>query len=209
MTTDPAPEPLTIDEKGNPPKNRITTASAAWTSYQQAMMTAALDDARYASIRGIYDGMPPVDPADLRSQGLEDVPNFNLRQHQAKVNTYVSTWIDHNCGGDKWADIQLKRENFDSLDEWRNASEWCSRKFNEALKYWDGTEEQDPSHFIFERVITDTQMGLFGIGVQHFQDHIDWRPCAVPTRNVMPSRGTKIMLNNCQALFIKKPYTVK
>lgn len=203
-----ATEPLTVTMDGRAPERRVTTAAGAWKSYQDAVMTAALDDLRFASIRGIFDGFPPQDPRELQDQGLQDMPNINLRQFSSKVNTYVSTWVDHNCSGDQWYEVKFKRDKFDTVEEWVRANDYGQRCFNDCIKLWDSPDQEDPSWFIFQRVVCDTQMGLFGVGVLQFRDPIDWRPKAVPSRKVLPSRGTKITLENCQALFIENPYTV-
>lgn len=201
-------QPLTVTADGTPPQRRIVTAAGAWKSYQDAIATSRLDDLRFASIRGINDRLPPVDPQELRDQGLDNAPNINLGQFSSKVDTYVSTWTDHNCSGDRMADLQYKRINFNTVEEWTRANEYGKKCFNDCIKLWETEEIEDLSPFICERVICDKQMGLFGIGVLKFQDAIDWRPKAVPSRKVRPSRGTKVTLNNCQALFIDQSYTV-
>lgn len=201
-------EPLTVDQHGKAPVNRITDAAQAWGSYQQAREVSIQDDARFASMRGIYDRFPPINPADLERQGMADMPNINMGQFTAKVNTYVSTWLAHNTGGDKWFEAKLKAKYFNSEQEAVEASDRVSRHFNDAIKQWDGVGELNASHYIFESAIRDTQMGIFGLGIAQFPDAIDWRFRSIPTRKVYVPKGTKIMMQNGSAMWLEISYSV-
>jgi len=195
-------EPLTVDEKGRPPERRIKTADAAWGSWQKALEWNQFNDARFADIAGISDGFPPIPPGDLAKEGLEDAPNINLRQFSAKVSTYVSTYVDLETNAERRVDVQLKRENFPNQQAWKTANGLVSNCFNRSIDFWDDDEEQNSSQFFNERVGCNYQMGHFGIGVMRFPDDIDGRPKSIPTRKVIPSPGTHVTLDNCQALFI-------
>lgn len=199
-------EPRTIDKDGKAPKTRFRTAQGLQSAYRNAKQCHDKNDARFASIRGIYDGKPPQDPAELERQGLIDLPNINLKQFQAKTDTYVSTWTDHNLGGDKLFDIRAKHGDTPQLKE--VYSKQLTDFFNEAIKEWEGEENKSLAPYILESCVRDTQMGLFGIGVPHFHDEFDWRWCTVPTRNVRVPQGTKITLHNCAAAWIEVKYTV-
>lgn len=201
----------TVDEKGTPPENRVATPQAAFAAYQDAVKEAEKNDLRFGSIRGIYDGFPPIDPGELESQGLQDAPNVNLKQHQAKVNSYVSTWLDINTKGELWYDVKVKTEHCETAEECEYKSERLTEFFNDAIKEWEDDEDaaQSGARFIFESAVRDTQMGLFGIGIAFYgRDHIDWRWRAIPTRKVIVPSRTRIMLDNCPALFVEDEFTV-
>jgi hypothetical protein len=201
-------EPETVDEKGKPPENRVKDASFAWAAYQREKELAMRDDARFASLRGIYDGFPPVDPRELETQGMADMPNVNLRQFKAKIHTYVSTWIAHDTGGDNYYQVKLKAKYFNTTQECQEASDRVSKHYNESIKQWDGVGDQNAAHYIFESAVRNTQMGIFGLGLCHFADKLDWRWKAVPTRKVYVPRGTNLLLNNCSAMWVEKNYSV-
>lgn len=198
----------TVSADGTPPVHRVGSAQAMWSAYQEALQLAQRQDVRFAEMRGCYDGFPPVPPQDLQAQGLVDAPNINLKQMKAKIATYVSTWVDHNTGGDQWYDVKLKTKYFQSPQQWNEANQKASSFFNEAIKEWDAEGLCNASQFIYESMIRDTQMGLFGVGVSYFADPIDWRWQAVPTRRVLVPEGTKVTLANCPAMFIEIPMTV-
>jgi hypothetical protein len=198
----------TVGADGTPPTHRIGSAQALWSAYQDARIVNSRSDLRFADLRGCYDGFPPVPPSELEAQGLVDAPNINLKQMKAKITTYVSTWVDHNTGGDQWYDVKLKMKYFQSAQEWNQASILASRFFNDAIKEWDAEGLCNASQYIYESMVRDNQMGLFGIGVAYFPDPIDWRWQAVPTRKVLVPEGTKITLSNCPAMFIELPMMV-
>lgn len=202
-------DPQTIDAKGKPPENRFGSFAGLHSAYQMARQEYGKNDIRFTSIRGIYDRLPPENPDYLREQGMEDMPNFNLGEFPAKVDSYVSTWIDHNTGGYKFASVKLKRKD-DIPSEVANAYDSKATDFfNEAIAEWDDDEDvRSAAPYILESCVRDTQMGLFGIGIPYFKDDTDWRFCSIPTRKVFVPRGTKINLSNCPALFIESETTV-
>jgi len=202
-------EPKTLDKDFRPPESRFTTYQGLKSAYDQAIEQHNRNDARFTSIRGIYDRLPPTDPKFLEQQGLGDMPNFNLGEFTSKVDSYVSTWVDHNTGGYKFATVRLKRkkENPPELSDYYD--EKVTEFFNEAITEWDDDSEvTSAAPYIMESCIRDVQMGLFGIGVAYHRDDIDWRFCAIPTRKILVPRGTKITLANCPVLFIKTESTV-
>jgi hypothetical protein len=205
MSNDPL-EPKTIDKDGKPPKTRFSTAQGLQSAYKNVCESYNANEARFASIRGIYDGKPPQDPRELEAQGLIDLPNINLRQHEAKVNTYVSTWTDHNLGGDKLFTVRAKHGETKQQKE--IYSQQITDFFNEAIQEWDGEDNKSLAPYILESAVRDTQMGLFGIGVPHFHDEFDWRWCVVPTRKVKVPQGTKISFSNGQVVWFEVDYTV-
>lgn len=198
----------TVDAEGTPPVNRISNAQGLWGAFQESVMYAGRQDVRFASIRGCYDGFPPVNPAELDAQGLRDAPNINTKQMAAKLNTYVSTWIDHNTGGDQWFDVTCKPQHAANAQEWNSWNQDLTQFFNEAIKEWGDTGTQNASQFIFQSCVRDTQMGLFGIGIAYFTDPIDWRWKAIPTRKVYAPEGTELILGNCEALFVEDRMSV-
>lgn len=197
-------EPRTIDEKGNPPKERICTYGGLWRSYQDSIEADKVNDARATSLLGIYARKAPQNPAELREQGLEDMPNFNTGEFTAKVDSYVSTLIDHNTGGYKIATVKLKRkpENPPELSDYYD--EKATDFFNEAFTEWDDDSEvRGLSAYLMNTTVRDTQMGIFGIGLSYHKDDVDWRFSLLPTRKFRVPRGTKADLSNCPAAFIE------
>src|SRR5689334_4044188 len=98
----------TIDGEGRAPKRRIATPAAAQGAYYTAKWQERQRDARYGDIRGIYDGFPPVPPSRMEEMGMGDMPNFNLKQFQAKIDQYVDTWRRVTCAGEVWYEVKAK-----------------------------------------------------------------------------------------------------
>ena len=83
-------EPETISKDGTAPVNRLKSYEGLWSAYNAALDDARVNDIRFTSIRGIYDRKAPENPAYLREQGMEDMPNFNQGEFTAKV---VRNWL--------------------------------------------------------------------------------------------------------------------
>jgi hypothetical protein len=197
----------TIDGKGNAPKRRIATAQAGLTAYYQMREIERRRDLRFNAIAGIFAGFPPVPPELMEEMGMADFPNFNTKQFQAKISAYTDNWNAINAAGSHWFEVKLKHEN---PMEAKRRSDLVTQYFNEALKKWEGGEDNFVAgrHYIVNSATRDTQMGLFGIGVAHFCDHIDFRWKVRPTRKVLVPEGTSLLLDNCPFLCIEDEMSV-
>jgi len=196
----------TIDSKGKAPKRRIATPAAALTAYSTARNIEIRRDARFGCIAGIFAGFPPNDPAEMEKMGQADCPNINFRQFEAKVNTYVGNWTAINAAGSEWAEVRADFPE-DPMEEERRSKK-LSYHLNCALKKWDSTGFANGADYVINSAIRDTQMGVFGIGIAFYEDHLDWRWKPIPTRKFLVPEGTLINLSNCPVAFIEDDMSV-
>lgn len=197
----------TISGDGKAPKRRIATAQAGLTAYYQMREIERRRDLRFNAIAGIFAGFPPVPPELMEEMGMADFPNFNTKQFQAKVSAYTDNWNAVNAAGSNWFEVKLKHDN---PMEAKRRSDLVTTYFNDAIKKWEGGEDNFVAgrHYIVNSATRDTQMGLFGIGVAHFCDHIDFRWKVRPTRKVLVPEGTSLLLDNCPFLCIEDEMSV-
>lgn len=200
----------TIDSEGKAPKRRVSTVTAAWSSYSEALNGNQRRDQRFGDIQGIYNGFPPTPPSVLERNGQADMPNINTKQFQAKVDTYCSTWNAISAQGEGWIDIIAEHD--DPMEAERR-SKVLTEESNRAIKQWDSVDEdelefENGSQFVLESSARDKQMALFGIGIAFFPDNIDFRFRMIPTRNVLLPDQTRICLDNCPVVFIKDQLSV-
>ena len=198
----------TISSKGDAPKRRIATATAAFTAYNNLLQQNLRRDMRFSDIAGIFAGFPPTPPNTLERNGQADMPNVNTKQFQAKVGTYVSTWTAINAQGDGYAEVLAKHE--DPMEAERRGKV-LTEEFNSAIRLWDADDDEsfeNGNQYVLESAGRDTQMGLFGIGLAFMKDDIDFRFRTIPTRRVLIPDGTRITLDNCPAIFIRDTMSV-
>lgn len=197
----------TISGDGKAPKRRIATAQAGLTAYYSMREIERRRDLRFNAIAGIFAGFPPIPPEQMEEMGMADFPNFNTKQFQSRVATYTDNWNAINAAGDNWFEVKLKHE--DPMEAKRR-SDLVTTYFNDAVKKWEGGEDNFAAnrHYIINSATRDTQMGLFGIGVAHFCDHIDFRWKVRPTRKVLVPEGTNLLLDNCPFLCIEDEMSV-
>lgn len=197
----------TINGDGKAPKRRIATAQAGLTAYYQMRQIERTRDLRFNAIAGIYAGFPPTPPEQMEEMGMGDFPNINCKQFQAKVDAYADNWNAINAAGSDWFEVKLKHEN--PMEAMRR-SKLVTKYFNDAIKQWEGGEDTFTvgRHYIVKSATRDKQMGLFGIGVAHFADHIDFRWRVRPTRKVLVPEGTNLLLDNCPFLCIEDEMSV-
>jgi len=203
MTEDPS-EPKSV-EKGKAPKTRFSTPGGVISAYRSAKDAQSKNNVRFEDIRLAYDRMPPKQSKEEEEQ-LNGFPNINRGELRSKCDTYISAWIEHNCGGDKLAEVRCKKHEYTEAQQ-QEYSRKCTQFFNEALQMWESEEEPTLAYYILESVVRDTQMGMFGIGPIWFRDTTDWRFTSLPNRVVYVPEGTKVNLCNCPCLWIEATYT--
>lgn len=189
----------TVDSKGVAPKRRVATPAAAVGAYESARQLELTRDARFGDLRGIYDGFPPTPTWRMEEMGMADMPNFNLKQFQYKVDRYVETWRRVTTAGEMWYEVTAKHP--DPREALRR-SKYLTDCFNRAIRRWDSTDYRRSNGYVLRCAARDTQLGLFGIGVSHFTDSIDWRWETRPTRKVLVPKGAQITLENCPIVFV-------
>jgi hypothetical protein len=195
----------TIDSKGQAPKRRIATPQAGLSAYMQMREIERRRDARFGAIAGIYAGFPPTPPEQMEQMGMADFPNINTKQFQSKVDSYADNWNAVNAAGSDWFEVKLRHD--DPMEASRR-SKIVTTHFNAAVQQWDGTDFAVGRHYIVKSATRDKQMGLYGIGVAHFADHIDFRWRVRPTRKVLVPEGTNLLLDNCPFLAIEDEMSV-
>lgn len=190
----------TVSSSGKAPKRRIATPAAAQGAYYTARWQERQRDARFGDIRGIYDGFPPIKPALMEEMGMGDMPNVNLKQFQAKIDQYVDVWRRGTCAGEIWYEIKAKHPQ---AEEALRRSTYLTDCFNRAIRRWDRTDFRQSGAYVLRCAARDTQMGLFGLGISHFRDNIDFRWDMRPTRKVFVPYGTLVSMENCPCVFIE------
>lgn len=197
----------TIRGDGTAPKRRLATPEAALLAYQEMRQIEARRDLRFNALAGIYNGLPPTAPEEMEENGIGDMPNINTKQFEAKIKWYVDNWTSINAAGDEWFDVEA--DHPDPMEQLRR-SKYMTSFFNEAIKKWEG-DEQDfvtSRHYVVKSAARDTQMGIYGIGVAHWPDHVDFRWNVRPTRKVLVPEGVNLLLDNCPFMAIEDDISV-
>lgn len=195
----------TVNSDGEAPKLRVATPAAAYTAYVTQREINRVRDRRFSGIAGIYAGFPPTPPSDMARMGMQDMPNMNSKQFQAKVDAYCSNWNAINAAGSEWYEVEAEHEN--PMEALRR-SKCLTQKFNAAIKKWDNTDFCVGNQYVHWSAVRDKQMALFDIGIAYFADGIDFRWRCIPTRKVLVPEGTWVTLENCPALFFEDQMSV-
>jgi hypothetical protein len=195
----------TVNSEGVAPKRRMSTPAAAWGAYTQIRNANIKRDARFAEIAGIFAGFPPTPPQVMERNSAPDMPNVNLKQFQAKAKAYADNVTAITAKGMGWFEVDAEH---DDPQEQERRSKYLTECFNWALKKWDNTGFCNGNQYIYETAARDMQMSLFGTGITFFPDQIDFRWKVIPTRRVLVPEGTRLILDNCPAIFIEDQMSV-
>lgn len=81
---------LNVLPSGKPPAKRVVSVDAARQIYDDCVLDAEPIARARARIRGLVDGNPPYDPAELKRMGQGWRTNFNVREAEAIIDTNSS-----------------------------------------------------------------------------------------------------------------------
>jgi Uncharacterized enzyme of heme biosynthesis len=82
----------TVTSAGNPVQSRISTVTAARSVYDRFVQTDNSGDARRRAIlKGMADGNPPYNDAEMRERGLAHLTNVNFQSMGSNLDARVSS----------------------------------------------------------------------------------------------------------------------
>jgi hypothetical protein len=84
----------TINENGKAPETRIADAASAREIFQKLIMADQLRNVTRAKLRGLVDGNPPYNPAELRRNNQAFRTNVNFRESEAFLTLAMSAFYD-------------------------------------------------------------------------------------------------------------------
>jgi len=186
----------TLSAGGVPPKTRIGSAPEASRLVQQLIKDDLQRAAKRATVQGQLDGNPPYNPAELKRLGQSHRTNLNTREAKGNHNTRRSTYYDLMMEVPCLLDISVREDNPSMTDWGMVIAEEASR----VIKEWP--------EFLYNIMLHEDQMILFGIGPIMFPDKIDWRFKAFEMGAVMVPNDSKACTGSLKACVFTHEYDV-
>ena len=171
----------TINENGKAPETRIADAASAREIFQKLIMADQLRNVTRAKLRGLVDGNPPYNPAELRRNNQAFRTNVNFRESEAFLTLAMSAFYDVFAEVPTYANIRTAYGNdMDKREEW---SKIITEEFDRLQKM-----DKD---FDYLMQLSQREMVLIGDGPLIFEDSTDWRCKAIMATDLLVPDGTK------------------
>lgn len=129
---------LNVLPDGSAPTKRITDVDAARQIYDECVLDAEPIARVRARIRGLVDGNPPYDPAELRRMGQGWRTNFNAREAEAIIDTNsAALWEMQHDTFVAARFFAVDPENAYSPENGLDYGDILSQEYTRVLKAWD------------------------------------------------------------------------
>ncbi|MEI7452760.1 MAG: hypothetical protein WCK04_00860 [Actinomycetes bacterium] len=183
----------TIDEDGKAPETRIADAASAREIFQKLIMADQLRNATRSKLRGLVDGNPPYNPAELRRNNQAFRTNVNFRESEAFLSLAMASFYDVFAEVPTYANIRTGYGNdMDKREDW---SKIITEEFDRLQKL-----DKD---FDYIMQLSQREMVLVGDGPLIFEDATDWRCKAIMANDLLVPDGTKSNVSDWKVALVR------
>jgi hypothetical protein len=183
----------TIDEDGKAPETRLADAASAREIFQKLIMADQLRNATRSKLRGLVDGNPPYNPAELRRNNQAFRTNVNFRESEAFLSLAMAAFYDVFAEVPTYANVRTGYGNdMDKREEW---SKIITEEFDRLQKL-----DKD---FDYIMQLSQREMVLVGDGPLIFEDATDWRCKAIMANDLLVPDGTKSNVSDWKVALVR------
>ena len=122
----------TLNEDGKAPETRIADAASAREIFQKLIMADELRNNTRAKLRGLVDGNPPYNPAELRRNNQAFRTNVNFRESEAFLTLAMSAFYDVFAEVPTYANVRTAYGN--DMDKREELSKIITEEFDRLQK---------------------------------------------------------------------------
>lgn len=182
-----------ISKEGSPPETRISDAASALEIFTKLQSADLLRNSTRAKLRGLVDGNPPYNPADLRRNSQAFRTNVNFRESEAFLQLSMSSFYDVFAEVPTYAVIKTNYGNdLDKREEW-------SKIITEEFDLLQKTD----ADFDYLMQLSQREMVLIGMGPMVFEDPINWQCKALMATDLLVPDGTKSNVSDWKVAVIR------
>lgn len=178
---------LTLDENGQPPKTRISSANHAWNIANNLALSNIGRENKRIRIYKCYKRFPPTGYSKMAEKRLPWSADVNWGQLEFIVNNQKSSYYDVATERQACAQIETKYGN---EKERLIHSENITFAFDRALREWSGYL------YNFEQDLES--MLLYGKGIGMWHSPYGWMPEHTPLSDILFPDDVKIDFSNLE-----------
>lgn len=171
----------TINPSGTAPETRLADAQSAREILTKLVSADSLRNETRAKLRGLVDGNPPYNPAELRKNNQAYRTNVNFREAESFLQLAQSAFYDVFAEVPTYATVKTNYGNDpEKRDEW---SKIITEEFDRLQKL-----DKD---FDYLMQLSQREMVLIGRGPMIFEDATNWRCKSIMAGDLLVPDGTK------------------
>lgn len=176
-------EVTTVTPQGIPVSERIQSVAAARSLWNYLVDGSSESAIRRARLKGLIDGNPPYDPAQLEERGLGYTTNVNFLMARAILDQKAGADYELFFEVPTLVEVRPIIPN-PELEPTLRFGDIIAEEFSNMLLEWPG--------FLVNRDRSRRQADAHGFGLMLFENEWDWRPRAFDTGNVFVAPDAEV-----------------
>lgn len=184
---------LTLDENGNPPKTRISSANHAWTISENLARNNVGRESKRIRIYKNYKRYPPTGYSKIAEKKLAWQSDVNWGSLEAIVNNQKSSYYDIITERQACATIKTK---FGNERERLMHSENITQAFDQAIREWSG--------YLYNKEQDIESMLLYGKGIGMWDSPVGWMPKHVFLSDLLFPDDIKVDFSNLEEFVVRR-----
>lgn len=185
----------TLNNDGKPPETRIGDGDQAYQIWQRLWVADGDRAIRRTRVKGLVDGNPPYNPADLEAAGQAYRCNVNFGTAKAYLDNAAGAFYDLFNEAPTYATFRTKKGTPDDIDK---NSRSVTEHFDWLLRYEPRLD--------YNMQISQGEMTLYATGPLVFNDEFDWCPRSVLAGSLKVPEFTKSDTNYWELATVEVEY---
>lgn len=170
----------TLDYDGAAPKTRVGSGDQAYQIWTSLALADDVRSKRRTLVKGLVDGNPPYNPADLASAGQSYRCNVNWGSGKAYLDNASGAFYDLFKEAPTYAQIRINKGNPDEQERYSRS----------VTTHFDWLVRGEKT-FNYNMQVSQGEMTLYAVGPLVFNDEIYWCPRAILAESLKVPNGTK------------------
>jgi len=184
---------LTLDENGNPPETRISSANHAWTIAENLSRNNTGRENKRIRVYKAYKRFPPTGYSKIAEKKLAWQSDVNWGSLEAIVNNQKSSYYDIITERQACATIKTKYGN---ERERLMHSENITQAFDQAIREWPG--------YLYNKEQDIESMLLYGKGIGMWDSPVGWMPKHIFLSDLLFPDDIKVDFSNLEEFVVRR-----
>ena len=155
---------LNLSKSGAPPRERLTTATAARNLFTKMRDDDLVNSANRAECHALRDGEPPYEKTQLTEANQSDMTNLNWRGAEQQVERAMNPYYKLVQSPEKLLRVST---TFGPADERTGWEDIMSEEITATIR--------NSAMFAFQTLMLIKTRTEDGLGIGYFSDDLDWR----------------------------------
>jgi hypothetical protein len=174
---------------------RFKDAESVYEVFSSLMDDEAQRAVKRAVIRGMIDGNPPYNPAELKRLKQSYRANVSLLEGEGILDARRSNYYDLLMETEYLVNVTIDGRDSPADDGMTDYGQIISKHFSAMLKEWRG--------FYYNMMLHMDNMILFGHGNVYWPKKVGWKFKAAHSNSFLIPEGTKANIEDVEIFFVR------